>query len=275
MVANFRINAVRLVQVGLHMLVNVSNNNQRIVESVGGYDAPEYINSPLVAESLSQAVIEIRSGVAIAEQVFRDFKCPHIDNAIAGLRRWAEQDEKRWSDLKASAIALRDAIDTELKEYLFYRYPKNKGQKLRTWKQEWNAALTGFPSIIADVFSATDCFALEHNTASVFHCMRILESGLGALANDVDLSFDIQQWNTIIQQIEAKITAERKTLPRGIEKNERMQFLSEAAKEFFYFKDGWRNYVSHNRGRYDEHQAATVLEHTRSFMNHLATRLSE
>jgi hypothetical protein len=54
-----------------------------------------------------------------------------------------------------------------------------------------------------------------------------------------------------------------------------MQFLSEAAKEFFYFKDGWRNYVAHGRAAYDEHQALGVLEHTRSFMNHLATRLSE
>jgi len=87
--------------------------------------------------------------------------------------------------------------------------------------------------------------------------------------------FDLQQWNTIIEQIEAKIAELRKSLPRGPEKNERMQFLSEAAKEFFYFKDGWRNHVSHNRGTYDEHQAASVLEHTRSLMNHVATPLSE
>jgi hypothetical protein len=105
--------------------------------------------------------------------------------------------------------------------------------------------------------------------------MRILERGLAAMADDFGLVFDLQQWNTIIEQIESKITEIRKTLPRGSGKNERMQFLSEAAKEFFYFKDGWRNYVSHNRGRYDEHQAAGILEHARTFMDHLATQLSE
>ena len=73
----------------------------------------------------------------------------------------------------------------------------------------------------------------------------------------------------------SKITAERKTLPKGAQRNARLQFLSEAAKEFFYFKDGWRNYVSHNRAAYDEHQAHGVLEHVRAFMNHLATQLSE
>ena len=97
--------------------------------------------------------------------------------------------------------------------------------------------------------------------------MRILEHELNALAKSVDIDFDVQQWNTIIEQIEGKITSLRKVLPRGMDKNEK--------KEFLYFKGGWRNYISHNRGTYDEHQAASVLEHTRSFMNHLAIQLSE
>ena len=68
--------------------------------------------------------------------------------------------------------------------------------------------------------------------------MRILEHGLGALARSVKLNFDIQQWHTIIEQIEAKIAELRKTLPRGSDRSERMQFLSEAAKEFFILRTG-------------------------------------
>jgi hypothetical protein len=45
----------------------------------------------------------------------------------------------------------------------------------------------------------------------------------------------------------------------------------QAAKDFFYFKDGWRNYVSHGGDPYDEHQARSVLDHVRSFMSHLAS----
>jgi hypothetical protein len=67
----------------------------------------------------------------------------------------------------------------------------------------------------------------------------------------------------------------RKTLPKGAERNERLQFLSEAAKEFFYFKDGWRNYVTHRRADYDEHQALGTLEHVRAFMNHLSKHVAE
>ena len=54
-----------------------------------------------------------------------------------------------------------------------------------------------------------------------------------------------------------------------------MQFLSEAAKEFYWFKDGRRNYVSHNRAAYDEHQANGALEHVKAFMNLLSSRLAE
>jgi len=54
--------------------------------------------------------------------------------------------------------------------------------------------------------------------------MQVLESGLRALATDVGLTFDLQQWNTIIEQIESETTKLRKTLTAGVEKNKRMQF---------------------------------------------------
>ena len=110
------------------------------------------------------------------------------------------------------------------------------------------------------------------------HCMRVLEHGLKALAADVGETFDTQQWAVIITIIEGRIKAMRTNGALGMDKAQkdaRLQFLSEAAKDFAYFKDGWRNYVSHGRAAYDEHQAAGVLEHTKSFMNHSATRLSE
>jgi hypothetical protein len=213
---------------------------------------------------------------AAARNLFSTLNCPHVDHAIQRLEYCATKEtDPTWASLNARTVALRDALFTELKQYNYYQYSKEKFQKLSLWKTDWHGTISAFPSAQRDIFCAVDCFALEHHTASVFHCMRVLERGLGTLAQDVRLNFAIQQWNTIIEQIESKITEARKTLPRGAEKNERMQFLSEAAKEFFYFKDGWRNYVSHNRGDYDEHLAASVLEHTRAFMNHLSNVLSE
>jgi hypothetical protein len=111
---------------------------------------------------------------------------------------------------------------------------------------------------------------MGQNTASVFHMMRVLEFGIEWLAKDVDVTVGVDTWHTILDQIEKRIREMANTLPRGVEKNARLQFLSEAAKEFRYFKDGWRNYVSHARSVYDEHQARSVLEHVKSFMLTLA-----
>jgi hypothetical protein len=139
----------------------------------------------------------------------------------------------------------------------------------------WRPSQDSFPSADADMYSATCCYLYDENTACVFHLMRVLEAGLRVLAKAVGLTFDKQNWHNIIEEIESAIERERNTLPKGPERDQRLTFLSAAAKEFFYFKDGWRNHVSHNRSSYDEHQALGAMEHVRAFMNHLSTKLSE
>lgn len=275
MVANFRLSALIKVNIGLNTLIMMSSNNQTLVENSGGYGNRDVVTAAVYQKALADTQVDIGSLTQLTEAMFRDDRSPYIDRAIADLRRWAAGDTKRWSDLRAAAISLRNAVETELSQHIYYKYPKGHAQKVTAFEDEWGAVITAFPSATHDAFSATDCYAMGHYTASVFHCMRVLEHGLAALAEHLGLVFDVQQWNTIIEQIEAKIAEQRRTMPRGMEKNARLQFLSEAAKEFFHFKDGWRNYVSHNRGHYDQYSSAGILEHTRTFMQHLASRLGE
>lgn len=170
---------------------------------------------------------------------------------------------------------LRQTIDFELKGKFLYRYPEVEGGILSTWKEDWALARQSFPSSEMDIYAAVDLWALQHSTASVFHLMRVLEHGLRALAADLEKSFDIQNWQNILNEIESEIRNQAKSFPRGQAKTDRLRFLSEAAKEFHFFKDGWRNYVAHNRGFYDQHGARSVMDHVRSFMNGLAIHLKE
>lgn len=138
--------------------------------------------------------------------------------------------------------------------------------------------IKAFPSISEDALEACQCYALDRNSASVFHSMGILQRGLYALADDLRVEFkegiELENWKNIIDQIEAKIRS-LEALKKGKEKDVQLKFYSEAAVQFRYFKDAWRNHVAHQREEYDSDQAHSVLIHVRDFMGQLATRLKE
>jgi len=178
------------------------------------------------------------------------------------------------NEARENMKTLQDIIKTELGKRLFMFVPQKQAQ----WYDKENAfgdkVSNAFRSAVEDIKEAGTCYATGRYTACVFHLMRVLEHGLRALAKDVELSFDVEQWYDIINKIEKEIK-KAQSLPKSTEKSERLKFLSEAAKEFTYFKDGWRNYVSHNRSNYDGPQALSALNHVSSFMAHLATKLKE
>jgi hypothetical protein len=131
-----------------------------------------------------------------------------------------------------------------------------------------------FPLLTQEMWNAGNCYALGLPTACVFHCMRALEHALKAMAERVDLTWTSEQWHTIIEAIEAKIKNLRGS-KKSIQRDEELHFLSQAAKEFFYFKDGWRNHASHNKIVYEEPQAYAIMKHVVDFADILATKLKE
>ena len=106
------------------------------------------------------------------------------------------------SDFYAEARTLRESIEDDVKSNYLYLYPPDKAKLLLRVREAWTPAIVEFESIVVDCETATDCYAIGNNIGCVFHCMRILEIGLKTLAFAVDLTFDVQQWHTIIDQIE-------------------------------------------------------------------------
>lgn len=135
-----------------------------------------------------------------------------------------------------------------------------------------SAVADHFPEARPDIAAASRCFALDEWTACVFHAMRVLEHGLRAIAVEVGLPSEAmahENWKNVIDQVERKIR-DMEGLPKSPEKAERLRVLSGLATEFRYFKDAWRNHVSHSRAVYAEIDATTVYGHVRYFMNLLA-----
>lgn len=193
---------------------------------------------------------------------------------------------RTFADLKRSVSALNAKLVEELEKHLFLQLDP---ERIKYWRAtpEAFAADPVFGRKVAELFSSTNddareagtCFAVHRNTACVFHCMRVLERGLRAFAAEVALAtsvpvvlpvpFEYQEWHTIIERVEREIKILEKR-PRTKEKADTLKFYSEAGSQFFFFKNAWRNHVSHARESYGDEEAKTVFEHVDAFMNYLA-----
>ena len=131
-----------------------------------------------------------------------------------------------------------------------------------------------FPSTADDIAEAGKCFALGRYTAAVFHLMRTLEVGLGALARETKATTGNPNWETVLNAITSRVN-QMGPATDGPDWKERQQYISEAVAQFRIFKHAWRNYVTHSRVTYDEEKARAIYESVREFMSHLATRVKE
>lgn len=133
-----------------------------------------------------------------------------------------------------------------------------------------------FPSAEREIIEAGRCLALERGTATVFHCMRILEVGLNALAKDLHVDFANRNWENVIADIEKAI----KDIPkdrsdRPLDWKEQLHFYSEAAVHFRFVKDAWRNYAMHLHNFYTVEDAGSIFRHVNELLIELAARLKE
>lgn len=128
-----------------------------------------------------------------------------------------------------------------------------------------------FPSSEPEILEAGKCRALGRWTACVMHLMRALEPSLLALQSAVAVDVPKEQWDQIINQIEAKIREIKKSSHGGADE----QWYSEAASHFRLIKNAWRNHAQHLHERYDEERAVAIYDSVRAFMRHLASRLAE
>jgi len=129
-----------------------------------------------------------------------------------------------------------------------------------------------FPQAQRDIAAAGRCYALDEWTACVVHLMRALEHPLAWLALRVNLApaeYSGENWKKVIDLIEKKIR-EMEQLPRSDAKRIEVQFLSEAAMSFRWFKDAWRNDAAHGREHYEERSGQLIFLHISDFFRHIA-----
>jgi hypothetical protein len=204
------------------------------------------------------------------------------------VRRQIEAFKRRLADVannivdhktvNAQAIQIRQLLLDDLSQHLFICIPAEYRELIEQEEPIFGDSVANvFDKAKRDIEASSRCLALGEWTACVFHSMRVLEYGLRELASLVELPADAmaqENWKNVIDQIEAKIRG-MEALPKSAEKSAALKTYSEAALQFRYFKDAWRNYVSHTNEPSDERDASSVWNHVKEFMQQLADEIGE
>jgi len=184
----------------------------------------------------------------------------------SGLDR--KEDDYTYNDLLRDLDTLNFTFANDLRKRFFFRIADDKLVHFQDNDPFGPEAGAAFPFGKGEFQNAGSCFALEQYDASVFHLMRSLERGLGALAAKFGVPFQHDNWQNVIDQIEAAIRKMNSGF--GADWKEQQKFFSQAASQFMFIKDAWRNHVMHVRDVYDEGRAFSILSHVREFMQVLA-----
>lgn len=131
-----------------------------------------------------------------------------------------------------------------------------------------------FHTALSEFQRAGNCYALGEPTATVFHSMRAMEPGLNSLADRFGVSYEHDNWQNIIQDIEAKVRDLGK-LPKSPQKVEDEKFFGAAASQLYFVKNAWRNHVAHTRDSYSDKEAIMIMQHCVQFIESLCPRLRE
>jgi hypothetical protein len=230
---------------------------------------------------------EAKSLLGMAESFATQLDLAPVQHRIRLIRMDIEYKLITKKGLCVAYKVLLETIEGELAGDFFYHYPRHKLSVLKDAPTEWAATLSAFPAIENEVRAAADCYALGHNRASIYYSMLVLECGLVALAKRIGCKVNQNKstWGSLITDIQKKIDTKRAAQTRPPSGTPPMsakmasstaRFLDaceEAATEFRYFASVWRNHIAHARGNYDENDAKKVLDHVRSFMETIATKL--
>ena len=170
----------------------------------------------------------------------------------------------------------RRRIEGELKRRTFLYVPTPRSEYYDQQNYSVHLVAKRFPSACDDIIEVGNCFALGRWTATVHHCIGVMQVGLIALAKHLKQPIDINvdDWGQIIDKVKRGSEAKLATIPRARRKKLE-PFYNELLLDLGAVKTASRNPHAHFRRSFDEDQAHKVLDKLRDFMQNLAKRIYE
>ena len=174
------------------------------------------------------------------------------------LKHQLVEDLTEMSHRLHDELSTRQFIFIEPKYAKYYRRPDLFGPEVSE----------SFYSAVPDITDAGTALAIGLSTSCVMHLMRALETPIFLLATSLGHTPDKAAWGEILRDIRPLIAA----LPNS---HPQQQILSEAAVQFRFCKNAWRDHAMHAKRSYSSDDAMVIYNAVKAFMESLAPHLHE
>jgi hypothetical protein len=172
-------------------------------------------------------------------------------------------------ELRSGARDLYRSLISELRVGTFFRTSKESATRIAKPAAGWDRVIEKWPKLRREIEESNLCLAYGLYTATVFHLMRVMESGVQQFARRLKVKFNPNKstWLQILRDTHKAIEA----LPsKTLNQQQRKQAYHGAYAHLSSVGHAWRNPTMHPRESYGAEQALEIYDHAKSFMTMLA-----
>lgn len=198
---------------------------------------------------------------------------------IDRIVRVLDKPNSTFGEYRPLLLELQGRLEDEAFSRRFFQISVREAEYYNRWFDGWMEVLTRFPDAASDVEEAAKCFALARYAAAVFHSTQIVEVGLLALGQFIQVSDPKSGYTAVTRELKRILDKNYKTEMNDFERVNHA-FLEQVHGTVEALKNAWRNKIHHAQGRlvllredFTPEIAEEILMATRAFMRRLATEM--
>ncbi|MFL6227793.1 MAG: hypothetical protein ACJ741_03330 [Pyrinomonadaceae bacterium] len=252
----------------------------RLIHILRDLEERQSDQKPLVAEERNNFIgflLEVR-------QFFAAYEIDVEGDTARAINKLQDTEGRIKDLLYPYTLALRNHINDELRKRKFMFIPSAEAEYYEHHGLFGQEVAERFPKANREITEAGNCYATGNYTACVFHLMRAVEYGARKLIhalhaqqylNPPNRPVELCTWDDLLKAMDKGVADLANGTRTNTRKKVTYEYYSHAVAQFRNFKNAWRNHVAHTRELYLPGQTKDIMDNTRQFMQHLATRLTE
>jgi hypothetical protein len=239
-------------------------------ETSDGVVVVEFLDDPVVLDAMREQARELQSSLL-----------------TLGTRQTSKSADRLISLVRGrftgpQLVGLLREIDSRLRDELsdvtvLTLSPKEQGYFEPAEALFGNDFETKFPSGLFELDEAAKCIALGRGTSAVFHLMRLMEIGVRAVAQSLQIPDPLgpaqRNWGAVLKKIRDAIDQKWPTATNRMAGDG--QIFEALYASLDAVKNPWRNATMHVENKYTDEEAEHIFVAVSGFTKKLASRMDE